>query len=286
MGYTHFKETHEGRKAQVDYRFQRTYERSYKIRTNNPTYGPGYVGSHPSLPVLWSSHPEDSAAYVHSIIPVADPSDPCLWNVSVLYQYLTVPGESIPNPLLRPPDYEIDGMTWRESVWMDRYGQMITNSAGDPFLPPVETVRAGATFITEFNMPDAPDSTWIDAQGCLNATAMLFGPYTVAAERLQLEKVRSKRIWELATPHWRWTLIFTYKPYVAGTWRQAHKTVLLDQGRRELISGTRVPIVDPGTGIPVDQPMPLNGSGRKLAVGATPTWLVFDVPYTVVFPDL
>lgn len=286
MGYVLCVETSEGRRAQADWKFQRTYERSFKVKTDSPLFGPYYAASHPSLPLLRSSYPEDLSALCNSLIPVQDPNDPTLWTITATYIYLTYPGEGIPDPLLRPTEYEIDGVTWPEAIWMDRSGNPIVNSAGDPFLPPLELPRAGATIIVRYNAAAAPDATWFDAQGTLNATTMTIGPYIFTAERVKLEKVKAAIVYETASAFWRWEHTWTYKPMVPGTVRQAHKAVLLDQGRRELISGVRVPIIDPGTGLVADQPLPLNGSGLRLPVGSPAVYAVFDTHGVTVFPSM
>lgn len=284
MGYEYFQETFPGRRGSVDAKFQRTFERVFIVKTDSPFYGPYYAGSHPSLPLIRSAHPEDPNAYCSALVPVQSDVDPTLWTVTASYVYYSYPGEGIPDPLARPTEYEIDGDMWPEAVFMDRVGNAICNSAGDPFLPPVEMMRTGCTITVEFNLATPPTNAWIDAQGTVNASTMVIGPWTFGAELLKLLKVRGKKIYETATAFWRWTLVFQYRPFVALTTRQGHKTVLLDQGRREKISGVMVPIVDPGTGIPTDQPVPLNGLGRKLPVGAGAVFAIFDTTGTTAFP--
>ena len=52
MAYKLFSEVAEGRTASVDQKFNRTYTRVFLVRTDDPTYGPAYAASHPSLPII------------------------------------------------------------------------------------------------------------------------------------------------------------------------------------------------------------------------------------------
>ena len=83
MGYKLFSEVAEGRTASVDQKFNRTYTRVFLVRTDDPTYGPAYAASHPSLPIIFSAYPEDTDAYCLSISPSQDQGDPTLWRISV-----------------------------------------------------------------------------------------------------------------------------------------------------------------------------------------------------------
>lgn len=300
MGYTLFAEVHEGRQASVDSKFQRTYTRVFLVGTDAGTYGPFYAGSHPSLPLIYSSYPEDPYAFCVRLSPSQDQDDPTLWRVTAEYSYNLdlgtggtgnpavdaqqagqAPADRVPNPLLRPRDYSISSGTYPWAVYRARnpstgvYDKGITNSAGDPFLPPVEIQRAEATITVGLNATSSPSAAWLGSVGCVNSNSMLIGPYSVGVGTVKLNKVSAQFVFENNMSYWRWSLEFGYR----STW----SVEILDQGLRELVSGSLKFIRDPATGEKVDQPVLLDGAGAKLASGGTPYFRTFDVYPRVAF---
>lgn len=299
MAYTLFCEVHEGRQASVDSKFQRTYTRVFLVGTDAGTHGPFYAGSHPSLPAIYSSHPEDPYAFCIRLAPAQDQDDPTLWRVTAEYSYNLdlgtggtgnpsvdaqqagqAPGDRVANPLLRPRDYSISSGTYPWAVYRARdpvsglYDQAIINSAGDPFLPPVEIQRAEATITVGLNDVSSPSAAWLGAVGSVNSNVMVIGPYVVGVGTVKLNKVTANFVFENNISYWRWSLEFGYR----STWAFE----ILDQGLREVVSGVQKFIRDPATGEKVDQPVLLDGSGGKLGA-APPVFLTFDAYPRVAF---
>lgn len=300
MAYTYFGEIHEGRQASVDSKFQRTYTRVFLVGTDSGLYGPYYAGSHPSLPALYSLHPEDPYAFCIRLAPIQDGEDPTLWRVTAEYSYNLdlgtggtgnpsvdsqqagqAPADRVANPLTRPRDYTISSGTYPMAMLKARnpstgvYDKAIDNSAGDPFFPPVEIQRAEATISVGLNATSSPSAAWLGSVGCVNANSMVIGPYVVGVGTVKLNKVGANLVYENNVSYWRWQLEFGYR----ATWAFE----LLDQGLRELRGGNLVPIIDPATALEVSQPVLLNGAGSKASAGASPTFRVFDVYPRVTF---
>ena len=296
MAYTLFVEIHEGRQASVDSKFQRTYTRVFLVGTDSGNFGPAYAGSHPSLPIIFSRHPEDIAAFCVRLSPVQDSQDPTLWRVTAEYSYnpdLTMGGGTgVPaidgqqqgvspasrdsRPLFRPNDYSIATSTYPISIYKDFNNVAILNRAGDPFLPPLEIQRAEATITVGLNSLNAPSGAWLASAGQVNANTMVIGAYVANPGQAKLNSISAQFLYENGINYWRWTLVFGYRT----TWA----VEVLNQGLRELRAGKLVPILDDATGYKIDQPALLTVDGAKAAAGADPNYRTFNIYPRVTFP--
>lgn len=300
MAYAGITEVHEGRQAGADRMFSRRYTRVFLVWTTSATDGPYFVGSHPSLPTLYSSHPEDPYAFCTAINgPVQDQGDPTLWRITYEYSY-AMDGSASPatgNPAIdsqqkgaspasrsavptaRPRDYNIVQNTYMEASEFDAYGDDILNSAGDPFLPPIELPKVEIIVTVGLNDVSAPSLAWLGAQNKTNANTITVGPYTGTAGKWKLNKLSAVPVYENNLAYWRWTMEWAYR---ADGWEK----MIVDKGMREkTAAGERQP-VDMGSGLSPSQPILLNGAGRKLPTGTRPYHLSFVVfrPYTFPTP--
>jgi hypothetical protein len=294
VAYTHFAEVAEGRAANVDQQYQRSYTRVFLVRTNDYAYGPGYAASHPSIPRIWYAHPEDAKARCTSISPSQDQGDPYLWRITVQYAYKVDeasaekdlqqdgqdPAERVENPLLRPRDYSVASMSYPWAMRYDRFGQKIANSAGDPFLPTVEIVKGGATITVGLNSLNAVTSTWISSIGKLNQATFILGPYAVGAGLAKLNSVSANRVFEDGLSYWHWTLVFEYRP-------DGWAFVLANVGKRErsTVKDQFIDIMSPLGGI-VSTPVYLSAAGKALKPTDPPTYATYHVYPRIAFPSL
>jgi hypothetical protein len=296
VAYTLFIEIHEGRQASVDSKFQRTYTRVFLVGTDSGNFGPAYAGSHPSLPIIFSQHPEDIAAFCVRLSPVQDSQDPTLWRVTAEYSYNpdlamgggtgvpaidgqqqgVAPASRSANPTTRPNDYSIATSTYPISIYKDFNNVAILNRAGDPFLPPLEIQRAEATITVGLNSLNAPSGAWLASAGQVNANTMVIGAYVANPGQAKLNSISAQFLYENGLNYWRWTLVFGYRT----TWAAE----VLNQGLRELRAGNLVPILDDATGYKIDQPVLLTVDGAKAAAGADPNYRTFNIYPRVTFP--
>lgn len=327
MAYTYFAEVAEGRSGSVDQRYQRSYKRTFLVKTSSSTYGPYYAGSHPSLPAVWTVHPEDAYAYCTGFSVDQDQGDPLLWRVVASYAYNAdtassggsggssggtgptgnpaidtqqqgqAPADRIQSPLSRPRDYQISGATSTTTVLTDvTSGNPIQNSAGDLFFPPVEKNIYGGLVTVGLNNATAPSNAWFTARGKTNAASLTIGVYTFVARTCRLNDVSASLVYENGVSYWRWTLVFEVKP-LNSTWTTNSFTlasaggapielgwmaVLLDQGKRDQAGND---LLDSITGLPVTQPVLLDGSGARLAPAGTEKYRAFHIYPTVTFPS-
>lgn len=262
MGYVRFTEVDQGRGGSVDQRYQRSYKRVFLVETDNPGYGPYYAGSHPSIPAVWSIHPEDPLAYCVGFNVENDQGDPTLWRITANYSYNAdtaygggpgtgptgnpaidtqqqgiAPADRVQNPLSRPRDYQINTVGFPEAAPYDIKGNPIVNSAGDPFLPVAERMRYNAIINLGLNNLTPPSESWYSSLGRVNANTVTFimpnDTLTCAAKTLKLTGLNSVAAHENGVSYWRWSLTFEYKPFnttwttpgsITGGWVQTSGT--------------------------------------------------------------
>lgn len=302
MGYTYFAEVAEARKATQDNRYQKQLTRQWLVRTDSASLGAVYAASHPSLPSQWALHPEDSLAYLTQLTSEQDQNDPLLWRVTAEYSYYTDtagqlatgnpavdtqqagqdPADREASPLLRPRDYTVSTATRAWAIWQgwdtgtSTFTKPIVNSAGDPFLPPVEVEKPAAIVSIGLNSATPPTVAWLNAVGSLNANSMVIGPYTVSAAQAKLTNVSAQRVYENGAAYWRWTVNFELR----DNWEYK----IMDAGRRELYTAPTThkrAIIDPVSGQAVSQPVPL--SAGKVTTGS-PVYLTFHIYPRYTFP--
>jgi hypothetical protein len=135
--YVEFREI-PGTTGSVDASFNRTYTRTFQVVVDDPTVGPFFAGSHPSLPLIYSPHNEDPFAFCVGLVPTRSEEDPQVWTITATYAYNVdapvalaggggvaspggstktgnpavdsqqqgyAPGDRVTNPLSRPKDY-------------------------------------------------------------------------------------------------------------------------------------------------------------------------------------
>lgn len=301
MAYTLIKETAEGRSAGVDQKYQRTYARVFIVRTSSSSYGAAYAASHPSLPRVFSRHPDDRIAFCTGLDVSQDGNDPQQWRITANYAYYEAdaavdtqqkgqdPADRVENPLLRPRDYGISTSSYNFATQnacntsTNAYTVPIVNSAGDPFLPPAEVVKGAATVTVGLNSTVSPSATWIAAIGALNASTYTVGPYVIGAGLAKLDSVSATKTFENDVSYWRWSLSFSYRP---SGWAY----VVMDAGKRRKVGGVSPPITITVNGVPVSSPVPLTGSGRPMTQtqidAGSYTYLTFHIYPRVSFPSL
>ena len=304
MAYTLFTEVAEGRQATVDSKFNRTYTRVFLVRTDSPTYGPYYAGSHPSLPLIFSAYPDDANAFCLSLSPTQDQNDPLLWRVTAQYGYNTdmaatnsapsgnpavdtqqqgqSPASRVANPLSRPRDYSISTNSYPWAIEQDRFGNPLQNSAGDPFIPVPEIQKGGATITVGLNSTSSPSAAWINAIGYLNASSYTVGPYVIGAGLAKLNGVSASLAYENGISYWRWQLTFEYRPD-GWAW------VVANKGKRQINindpTGPLIEIMSKAGGV-VSNPVYLDASGYAIAPGGARTFATFHIYPRVAFPSL
>lgn len=310
MAYTMFSEVHAGRQATVDAKFNRTYQRVFLVRTDSATYGPYYAGSHPSLPAIFSAHPEDALAYCLTLAPSQDQDDPLLWRVTATYGYNldmvasgsapsgnpavdtqqqgVSPASRVQAPGSRGRDYQVATNAYQIALYQAINAstgtlEVVQNTAGEPLLPPLQAMRGGATITVGLNSLSAPSAAWIAAIGFVNSSTYTVGPYVIGALLARLNSVNAQLVYENNVSYWRWTIVFEYRPNGWGT-------VVANMGKKcRITAGSDTLKNIEVNGVSISSPVYLNSTGTGPWTSAESvtvkyrTYLSYD---TVAFPSL
>lgn len=226
----------------------RTYQAQFRLRTTDQTDRPYDVGSHPSLPVIGSVHPDDSFAWCTDI-DVA-PSEPWAgWTVTATY---TTEREITENPLSEPAVITWNSEQYQKPVTIDKDEKLIVNSAGDPFDPPAMMDDARVSVTVTKNVASVP--SWVfEYHNAINSASFTIDGRTIAA---RTAKVQSLSIGER---QFRNDVQFRVLTYSMTFRYEGWPLVLLDAGMRKISGATRVPIAN------ADAPVPLDGLGAPIA---------------------
>lgn len=147
-------EISEARRAQ-NTQGKRSYVRAFRLVTTDQSDGPYLVGSHPDLPIIGETHPEDSGAWCTDI--TIENTDPWKgWTAT--YQYSTE-RELSTDPTNDPAIITVNTEQFQKVAETDVSGQAICNSAGDPFDPPYMMDDSRRVISISKNMSGHP--SWI-----------------------------------------------------------------------------------------------------------------------------
>lgn len=293
------RESWEGRQGSDSFKRRRTYTRTYEVFTSSPYDGPEIVGSCPLLPRLGFPHPNDLAAIVQSIKPSQDSSDPQRWLVSVDYDTecdidseKQDPKDVDENPLNRPPVFKFSFQQVSEVTadsqdydlttgLLTGRNKPIRNSAKLPFDPPltIEVSRPVVTVTVNRAVWSLDDA--IQLQDAVNDKPW----QNLNARVARCIGVEAGSKFENKIRYWEVQYSFALK---RDTW----DIRLLDAGFAELIPSSveesiggnpalvipeRYVKITDAFGREATEPVPLNGSGRKLRPGDPAVFRVFRV---------
>lgn len=306
MAVTSVRESWEGRAGKDVWTRQRTYTRTFEVVTDDPADDVTVAGSAVGpdgkrIPRLGDAYPGDSAAVVVSVHPSNLTDSPFHWLVTVEYdtqppvpeaqQPSTSPPPPPPqaeqgeqqgvdrkeNPLGRPPVWKFSFQQTTEPVQRSYFGALepLRNSADLPFDPPA-TIEVSRPVVTcTWNVALVNLDRLDDLQDAVNDRPF----WGKAARTWRCIGIDAQSNFE--NDCWFWTVTVTLA-YRRETW----DLKLLDAGYSEKV------FVDPNNaGSPVwvwqkmkdpwgnepTEPVPLDGNGRKLAIGSQPVFLEFRV---------
>lgn len=231
----------------------RSYQAQFCLITTSQTDRPYDVGSHPSLPLIGSPHPDDPTAFCTDLDVVN--SDPWAgWTVTAAY---STEREISENPLLERAVITWGSDQFQRPAVIDKFGNLIVNSAGDPFDPPAMIDDSRVSCTVTKNVSAAP-SWLLEYHNATNSDSFIIDDVPVAARTAKVQAVSLGEWQSRSGIDYRvlsYTLSFQYEGW---------PLVLLDQGMRKISGSKRVPIPN------ADSPVPLDGTGQPIA---EPTYL-------------
>lgn len=246
------------------------------------------------IPRLGEAHPDDPGV-VCAGVDIRSGNGPTEWSASITYRTLSpeFPGT---DPTLAPPRHRWSELLDQREVDTDRDDVPYRNSADEPLQPAHVRPFAVDVLEYEFNAPvSVVDIDWLrsyrqtvnsdDQTGTWPSGDRKIG---AAIGEALIESIRADYVEAQDTlPHYYRVsmriLIGTNKA-VSGSdpTDNAWRPRILDQGYRTKSGSVYSTVVD-GAGLPLNQPILLDGAGQP---SATPVWLWFRDFDTVAFAPL
>jgi hypothetical protein len=290
VAITQVKEHWSGRSGNIDDKFTREYMRVFLVKSDTNYDAAFNVRSDVRIPRIWDSYvtvnESDAAALCQKIECEQFADEPQFWKVSCRYSTkIADQTQQTENPLDKPADISwdveqgqiaLDRAVVADSALSYGYsysGDLIANSAGDPYDPPVTIEDARMILTITRNEATFSAQLAYDYTNTINSDDFFGAP----AHTWKCEGISGRRRFERNVLFWEVTYKFKWNP---NTW----KLKILDAGLREKVSGVLRPITDGGR--PVTQPALLASTGAKLAVGGTPNHKSFDVYFPKAFGGL
>jgi len=248
---------------------KRSYTRAWTVVTSSRTDDAYTAGSASGLPVIGNTHPSDANAFCTQLA-VTQKSGWRVWTVTATY---STERELNTNPTSDPAVINWNSEQFQRPAVFDRNGNLIVNSAGDPFDPPLMMDDSRRVVMVQKNLAVVP--SWIlDYQDAVNSDVFTIDGISVAIGRAKMQAVT------VGPVERRSSTVFRTVNFTIHLQRDGWALEPLDAGFREFVTTDSVPepelknILNRGDQQPVAAPVPLDGEGKALD-NPTPTNCVF-----------
>jgi hypothetical protein len=263
-----------GRSMRIGSNFERRYERTFRILTDDPLADGLLVyqslGLTPGMPYQ-SQRSQDLYAWITDIDITEETSseDHIEWTAKVQYGPWEPQNE---DPRLNPPEVDLSFVEFEELVVKDaETGEPIVNSAGDLYAdPPVMRDGARAVLTVKRNEPNYSLALASTYANTVNASALQIGDIGFGPKQVLAKPIVAQRAFNSFAGFY-WPTTYQFHLRITDTWQAK----LLDRGFRRLVSGERLQICN-DDGHPVTEPAFLDGAGQPLDVGDDGVFLTFD----------
>jgi len=253
----------------------RTYTRGFKLQASAVTDDEFIVGSHPSLPLIGSQHPNDSSAWCVSL-EVDNAWPPLGWLVTANYDSSF---ELSVNPIFEPAQISWDFEQYQIAAVTDRNGKGITNSAGDFFRDPVPTRDDSRPTVTVQKNVAAIPNFILSYQDTINSSAFVVDGFAIGTGKAKMQKVG------VSTQQERNGFPFRTITMEMQLRRDGWDLSTPDVGYRSISATTNRVNITSSDGTSPATPVQLNGSGVAVAspLFSTVVYLSFPVYYQADF---
>ncbi len=255
-----------------------TYQRRFVVQTDNMNDGPATVMAASGIPkpfdTYTSGNDSDSSAQCISIQPVPRSQEPMIWDVVCNYSTQVPAGGGGNNgpktPTERPTKYGMSFTTITRILTQDYSNppRAILNSAGQQFHPPLEQ-EIYLPVVTAQKYEDQLLVGYARAyNGTVNSNEFSINELTLPPE-VALFHMRQSPYFENGVSYWDtiYEFILNWDGWNAKP---------LDQGTMELVDDgvtDKLQVITDRFGLPVSQPVNLDGDGGKLDPSKAPVYL-------------
>ncbi len=254
----------------VQEQFGRKYRRHFIVDTGNETLGPAYVMSLGGLPALFAPYAYGGESDAGALVTNRDfkrrSGARHIWDVEIEYSTKSLePGQQNDNPTERPPDVAWESERVEEVADLDRNGNPILNTAGQPYDPPLMRDYKLRTLVYTRNEPTFDWSLSLDYEDTINSSTFLGKP----AFTWRVLDIDARRAFEEGELFWVVTYRLQYKR--RGWKRKVMSLGFKDKDGKEILDehGNRP-----------SEPWKLDANGDPIkaagAPGHTQTFEIFD----------
>lgn len=250
----------------------REVTRKFKVKTDDPYDDAAVVlgyGSFYGLPPFGSLHPRDAGMRCVNRRAVCSSDSQKHWTVDCSYTSALENEDGghdenpdRPDPLQEPPSIDWDVEFYQRPATVDIDGKPVANSAGEPYADPapeVDDVRITLTYSRN-------ERTYSTQRADKFSNATNSAPFLGFLKRqAKCQGIKGSYVHNDGDSYYKVTYIFQFR-------RDGFLLHLLDAGYREKIDGNYETILG-ADDLPLSQPHPLDGAGRKLAQGADEKYL-------------
>jgi hypothetical protein len=253
----------------------RTYERRFKLETDNESDNEHTVGSHASLPIIGNTHPSNVNAFVVSIR--VENNNPWKgWIATVTY---SDERQIDDNPTDDAAEINWGSEQFQKVAVVDRDGKLIVNSAGDLFDPPAMIDDSRRVVTVSKNLAAVP--SWIlDYQDAINSDTFTIDGISIGVGKAKMQAVT------VGPKQRRNATVFRTVNFTSHLQRDGWALDILDAGynRKDPLDATKrqpitingqlpsAPYPLNGAGIPLENPSPVNCVFRSFNVYKTRTF--------------
>jgi hypothetical protein len=276
MGVNRVWEKAPNRDGEKD-RERRGYSRVFGVTTNSRSDDARTVMEASGIPSLGTAFPGDGGAVAVRVRPRQVeqlPDGGGYWEVVVDYDQQQFGGNDPNRPDLDPPEVNWTFGQRTVAAVNDFNGRPIVNAAGDPYDPPLERVEYYPVLSITRNELGYNAAFAAGFIGRMNADAFYgWPPRTVLCTNFS-------GVLQFNRPvlYWRVSYQFDFANFVEyNTW----DPTVLDRGFRAYFQHangeTKAAVLDPATGAPVNEPVPLTATGFVLPTGAAPVYVTHQI---------
>lgn len=233
---------------------ERKYRRSFNVFASTSRVTLGEVTAATGIPQIGDAYPSDSLAVCIKVKPYSSASNRQYFRVDCEYDTSWIVNAITDNPLNQLPEVSWSGPTYERGVFRDNYGVVVKNSAGFPFDPPMvvdesrellRIVRNEATF------NEAYAKLW---RKKLNQNTFAgYDPLSVRINTIEATRNLSNGIL-----YWQVTYELEFREFP-----DAFVMYPYDLG---YMGPDYVQFVNPKTGQPFQNAVPMNGRGVPIGV--------------------
>lgn len=223
-----------------------------------------------AVPQRGQAYPNDNGLRVHDVkIKQGDIDNREIWTAGIDYK-TGDPQNVAESPLDRPAIVSWDDAETTEPVYTDRNDEPIINSSGETYDPPVQRPFWDLMITVQRNVASHNPIAALAYRGTVNSSSFQIRGWTINPQKALL-------IGWSATEQFENNVYYAAETIRIACRGDGWKRNLLDQGYLELNGGNEAQVILDAQGMPLNQPVKLDGFGHRLAEGQPAVFKAYEL---------